>query len=46
MVHVPSESAAEELSNEWSCQYVSIILNFWWQNFCVTPLVTEVTISP
>jgi hypothetical protein len=34
-----------ELSSEWSCQYVSITLNFW-SNFGVPPLVTEVTISP
>jgi hypothetical protein len=26
---VPSESAPQELSNEWSCQYVSTILIFW-----------------
>jgi hypothetical protein len=25
---LPSESAPQELSNEWSCQYVSTILNF------------------
>jgi hypothetical protein len=31
---VPSESAPQELSNEWSCQYVSTILNFL-GNFCV-----------
>jgi hypothetical protein len=43
---VPSEiSVPQELSNEWSCQYVSIILNFF-GNFSVQPLVTEVTISP
>jgi hypothetical protein len=42
---VPSESAPQELSNEWSCQYVSTILNFS-GNFCVLPLVTEVAISP
>jgi hypothetical protein len=36
---VPSESAPQELSNEWSCQYVSKI-----SNFCVLPLVTEVII--
>jgi hypothetical protein len=29
---------------EWSCQYISTILNFL-GNFCVLPLVTEVTIS-
>jgi hypothetical protein len=28
-----SESAPHELSNEWSCQYVSSILNFS-DNFC------------
>jgi hypothetical protein len=41
---VPSESAPQELSNEWSCQYVTTILNFW-GNFYVPPfaLVTEVT---
>jgi hypothetical protein len=43
--NLPSESASEQLSNEWSCQYVSTILNFD-GNFCVPPLVTEVTISP
>jgi hypothetical protein len=32
------------LSNEWSCQYVSKIYNSF-GNFCVLPLVTEVTIS-
>jgi hypothetical protein len=37
---VPSESA-QELSNEWSCQYVSTILNFS-GNFCVPPLPAEV----
>jgi hypothetical protein len=42
---VPSESAPQELSNEWSCQYSSTILNFL-VNFCVPPLVTEVTIRP
>jgi hypothetical protein len=31
---VPSESAPQELSNEWSCQYVSTILNIL-GNFCV-----------
>jgi hypothetical protein len=25
---VPSESTPQELSNEWSCQYVSTIVNF------------------
>jgi hypothetical protein len=45
IVHVPSESAPQRLSNEWSCQYVSTILIFW-DNFCDLPLVTEVTISP
>jgi hypothetical protein len=33
---VPSESASQELSNEWSCQYI----------LTVPSLVTEVTISP
>jgi hypothetical protein len=33
---VPSESAAQELSNEWSCQYVSTMLHFW-GNFDVCP---------
>jgi hypothetical protein len=42
---VPSESAPREHSNEWSCQYALTILNFW-GNFCVLPLVTEVSISP
>jgi hypothetical protein len=42
---VLSESAPQELSNEWSCQYVSIFLNLL-GNFRVPPLVTEVTISP
>jgi hypothetical protein len=37
---VPLESALEELSNEWSCLYVSIILHFL-GNFCVLPSVTE-----
>jgi hypothetical protein len=41
---VPSESAPQELSKEWSCQYISTILHFL-SNFCVPPLVTEVTIS-
>jgi hypothetical protein len=36
---VPSESAPQELSNEWSCQYVSKILIFF--IFCVLPLVTK-----
>jgi hypothetical protein len=30
MEWVPSESAPQELSNEWSCQYVSKILNIFW----------------
>jgi hypothetical protein len=34
----------QELSNEWSCQYASTILNLF-GNFYVLPLVTEVTIS-
>jgi hypothetical protein len=38
---VPSESATQDLSNEWSYQYVSTILNL--DNFCVLHLVTEVT---
>jgi hypothetical protein len=38
----PSESASQELSIEWSCQYVSAILNVW-AIFCGPPLVTEVT---
>jgi hypothetical protein len=42
---VPSESAPQELSNEWSCQQVSTILNLL-GNFCVLPLVREITISP
>jgi hypothetical protein len=42
---VPSESTHHELSNEWSCQYVPTILNIF-ANFSVSPLVTEVTISP
>jgi hypothetical protein len=42
---VASESAHQELSNEWSCQYVSTVLNVL-SNFCASPLVTEVTISP
>jgi hypothetical protein len=37
---VPSESAPQELSNEWSSQYVSKICGQ-----CVLPLVTEVAIS-
>jgi hypothetical protein len=41
---VESESAPQELSNEWSCQYVLTILSFW-HNFCVLPLVTEVAIN-
>jgi hypothetical protein len=44
-VIVPSESDPQELSNEWSCQYVSTILNLL-GNFCVPHLATEVTISP
>jgi hypothetical protein len=39
-----SESPLQELSNEWSCQYVSTILNVF-VNFCVLPLATSVTIS-
>jgi hypothetical protein len=41
---VLSESALQELSDEWSCQYVSAILNCL-GNFCVPLLVTEVTIG-
>jgi hypothetical protein len=41
---VPSESALQELSNEWSCEKVPTILNFG-GHFCVPPSVTEVTIS-
>jgi hypothetical protein len=41
---VPTESASQELSNEWSCQYVLTILNFL-GNFCAPPLVTEATIT-
>jgi hypothetical protein len=33
---VPSESALQELSNEWSCQYVSTILNFLGNFLCPT----------
>jgi hypothetical protein len=44
-IMVPSESVPQELSNEWSRQYVSTILNFL-GNFYVPPLATEVTISP
>jgi hypothetical protein len=43
-IMVPSEGAPEELSNEWSRQYVLTILNFW-GNFCVPSLETEVTVS-
>jgi hypothetical protein len=39
---VPSESAIQELSNEWSCRYASTILILL-DNFCVLHLVTEVT---
>jgi hypothetical protein len=42
---IPSESAPQELYSEWSCQYVSTVLNIL-ADFCVPPLVTEVTISP
>jgi hypothetical protein len=41
---VPSESAPQELSNEWPCHKVSTILNSF-DNFCVPPLVTEVTVK-
>jgi hypothetical protein len=37
---VASESVPQELSNEWSCQYVSTILNIF-GNFCVLPSVTK-----
>jgi hypothetical protein len=37
---VPSESAPRVLSNEWSCRYVSTILNFL-GNFNVSPFVTS-----
>jgi hypothetical protein len=37
---VTSESAPQELSNEWSCQYVSIILDVL-GNFCVPPKVSN-----
>jgi hypothetical protein len=33
---VPLESAPQELSNEWLCQYVLTILRFW-GNFFVRP---------
>jgi hypothetical protein len=42
---IPSESAPQELSNEWSCRYVLTILNLL-GNFCVPLLVTGVTFSP
>jgi hypothetical protein len=42
MAMVPLESAPQELSNEWSCQYVSIIFNHL-DKFCVPLLVREVT---
>jgi hypothetical protein len=42
---VPSESALQELSNEWSCQCGSPIVKCFGGNFCVLPLVTEVTIQ-
>jgi hypothetical protein len=38
---VPSESAPQELSNEWSCQYVSTILSF----LAGAISVTEITIN-
>jgi hypothetical protein len=41
----PLESASQELSNEWSCQYVPTISNLFAKPFVPT-LVTEVTISP
>jgi hypothetical protein len=28
---VPLESAPQELSNEWSCQYVSTLFGIWWR---------------
>jgi hypothetical protein len=42
---VSSESAPPELSNEWSCQYVSTVLTIM-GNICIPSLVTEITISP
>jgi hypothetical protein len=33
----PSESTAQELSNEWSCQYLLTILNLF-GDFCVPPI--------
>jgi hypothetical protein len=41
---VTAGSAPQELSSEWSCQYVSTII-IAWANFCVPPWVTEVTIT-
>jgi hypothetical protein len=38
---VQSESALEELSNEWSCQNILTISNIL-DNLCVPPSVTEV----
>jgi hypothetical protein len=43
---VLSESAPQELSNEWSCQY-GLTLKYLGQFLCpALALVTEVTISP
>jgi hypothetical protein len=39
------DSTSQEPSNEWLCQYFLTILYFL-GNFCIPPLVTEVTISP
>jgi hypothetical protein len=33
---VPTDSAPQELSNEWSCQYASTVVNFF-GTFCVPP---------
>jgi hypothetical protein len=33
---VPSESSLQDLSNEWSRQYVSTILKHFWQFLCPT----------
>jgi hypothetical protein len=44
---VPSESTPQELSDEWSCQYVRFDnLKSSWGNFCAPPLVTEVNMRP
>jgi hypothetical protein len=39
-----SESAPQELSNEWSCQNILTILNVL-GNFCVPSLMTKTTVS-